>query len=165
MRATYLIGTAVVGVLLTVGGAGAAGLDTAVADAVKKADAAAVRALVQRGADVNAPEADGTTALHWAARKDDLETAKLLIKAGARVAATNRYGVTPLSLAATNGSAKMIEALLDAGADANAASPEGETPLLIASRQHGLEVAAAAKGATGAREDHHAHGAVAFRFT
>ena len=36
-------------------------------------DAAAVRALMQQRADVNAPEADGTTALHWAVRADDAE--------------------------------------------------------------------------------------------
>ena len=45
---------------------------------------AAVHRLLARKADVNAPQADGTTALHWAARWDDLETAGLLIRAGAQ---------------------------------------------------------------------------------
>ena len=55
-----------------------------------------IRALLEEPADVNAPQADGMTALHWAALHDDLEMAKPLIGAGARVNAANRYGVTPL---------------------------------------------------------------------
>src|ERR1700688_3637163 len=85
-------------------------------DAVKNTDKAATRALLQQHADVNAPDIDGTTALHWAARWDDLDTATLLIKGGANVKATNRYQVTPLSLACTNGNGAMIELLLKAGA-------------------------------------------------
>ena len=105
-----------------------------VADAVKRQDPVAVRALLDDGADVNTPQGDGATALHWAAYWDDLTTARLLIAAGATVAATNALGVTPLWLACNNGSAAMVEALLDAGADANAALPSGETPLMTASR-------------------------------
>src|SRR5215216_2532749 len=51
------------------------------ADAVEKKDAAAVRALI-RDTNVNAAQADGTTALHWAAYNDDPTTAKLLLAAG-----------------------------------------------------------------------------------
>ena len=111
-----------------------AGPETRLLDAVKGANRDAVRALVAQGLDVNAREADGTTALHWAVRSDDLETVKLLIRAGANVNASNRYGVTPLGLAATNGSAPAIAALLDAGADANATVPAGETALMTAVR-------------------------------
>ena len=56
-----------------------------------------MRALLKQHADVNAPQIDGMTALHWAAWQDDLETAKVLLKARADVSATNRYGVTPLA--------------------------------------------------------------------
>src|SRR5436190_1474457 len=55
------------------------------ADAAERQDRAAVRALLQQHVDVNGPQGDGTTALHWAARWDDLETARLLIQAGADV--------------------------------------------------------------------------------
>lgn len=104
-------------------------------DAIKKSDAAAVRALIRQGPGaVNASELDGTTPLHWAARLNDLEAADLLIRAGANAKAANRYGVTPLALASINGSAPMIERLLKAGADPNVAAGEGETPLMTAAR-------------------------------
>src|SRR4030095_8317428 len=68
---------------------------TLIADAVEKSDRAAIGTLVGQGADVNAPQADGMTALHWAAHLDDLETARLLVKAGADGKAPNHYGVAP----------------------------------------------------------------------
>ncbi len=105
------------------------------ADAVQRRDAAAVRALLQKKADVNAPQNDGTTALLWAVRYDDLETADALIRAGAKVSARNRDGATPLQLAALNGSAAMLEKLIKAGADPNApVAATGDTALMMAAR-------------------------------
>jgi ankyrin len=106
-----------------------------VADAVMRRDAVAVRALIQKKADVNAPQADGTTALLWAARYDDTATADALIAAGARANTGNRDGATPLQMAAINGSAAMIEKLVKAGADLNAPlTPTGDTALMLAAR-------------------------------
>jgi ankyrin repeat protein len=106
-----------------------------VADAAMSKDLQAVRTLIQQKADVNLPQADGTTALHWAARWDDLEMATLLVRAGANAKTVNRDGATPMFLAAMNGSASMIETLLKAGVDPNAAVlPRGETALMMASR-------------------------------
>ena len=105
-----------------------------VADAAKRMDTAAVRALVNGKADVNAPQVDGTTALHWAVRSDDVQTTDLLIRAGANVKTANRYGVTPMSLACLNGNAAIIQLLLKAGADANTTGPGGETALMICAR-------------------------------
>ncbi len=109
----------------------------------------AVRAQLAAKADVNATQADGSTALHWAAHHDDVETARLLIGVGANVKAVNRYGVTPLHLACTNGNAALVELLLSKGADANSALPGGETALMTASRTGKLEAVKAllAKGA------------------
>jgi ankyrin repeat protein len=110
------------------------GREGALVEAARAADLDAVRALVADRVDVNAPSADGTTALHWAAQHEDLRMAGLLLDAGARAQAANRYGVTPLYLAATNGNAALIERLIDAGADPNTALPEGETALMTAAR-------------------------------
>src|ERR1700674_653986 len=90
-----------------------------IADAAMKKNREAVRSLVDQKADVNAPQPDGATALHWAARWDDLEMADLLIRAGANVQAVNRDGARPMFLACQNGNAAMIERLLKAGADPN----------------------------------------------
>src|SRR5579863_572800 len=106
-----------------------------VANAVANNNRDAVQALLQSKADVNAPQADGTTALHWAARWDDLETADLLIRAGADPKTANQDGATPMFLAAQNGNAAMIEKLLKAGADPNApVLSHGETALMLAAR-------------------------------
>jgi ankyrin repeat protein len=119
--------------LAAAGPAAAAGSE--VADAAMKGNRDAVRLLVQRKADVNAPQVDGTTALHWAARADDGDTADLLIRAGAKVTAANREGVTPLQLAALNGSAQMLDKLIKAGADPNAPlTPFKDTALMMAAR-------------------------------
>src|SRR5580658_6914543 len=112
---------------------GAASSD--VADAVMNGNKAAVRSLLQQKANVNAPQVDGTTALHWAVQSNDLETADLLIRAGAKASAANREGATPLMLASVNGNAAMIERLLQAGADPNAALTKfGDTALMMTAR-------------------------------
>jgi uncharacterized protein len=104
------------------------------ADAVVRGDKDALRSLPADRKAINAPQPDGTTALHWAVRRDDLATAGALIEAGADVMAATRYGITPMNLAAMNGNAAMIRLLLDAGADPNTSTPSGETALMTAAR-------------------------------
>jgi ankyrin repeat protein len=111
-----------------------------VANAAMKGDKAALRTLVQRKADVNAPQVDGATALHWAVYRDDGESADLLIKAGANANAKNREGVTPLAMASLYGSAAMVERLLAAGADARQKGAAGETMLMLAARNGNPDV-------------------------
>jgi ankyrin len=127
----------------------AAGGDLPLVDAVRNADATAARALIQKGANVNATEGDGTTALHWAAHRDDLATVDLLIRSGARVNAANDLGATPLWAACLNGNPAIVRRLLQAGANPNAALLLGETPLMVAARSGSAEVVEqlAAKGA------------------
>ena len=118
---------------LVVASVGAAA--TELADAAMNQDVQRLRSLLEQGANVDAPQIDGSTALHWAAHFDAIDAAQLLLEAGANVAATNRAGATPLRLAAINGSAAMIGALLEAGADPNAAlTPYGDTALMLTSR-------------------------------
>jgi ankyrin repeat protein len=113
---------------------GAGGERPALVDAAKNGDRETLRALVRKPVDVNAPEADGTTALHWASYHDDLDAADLLIRAGAHVNAANDLGVTPLWPAGENGSTAMVRRLLEAGANPNVALLAGETPVMVAAR-------------------------------
>ena len=110
--------------------------------AVKQRDATAVNSLIRGRVDVNEPEGDGTTALHWAVQADDVPITTALIKGGAKVTLANRLGVTPLMLAAANGSVTLIDALLKAGANANEASAEGESVLMTASRTGNVKAVA-----------------------
>ena len=103
-------------------------------DAVKRGDREAVRELLRGKPDVNAAQADGTTALHWAVRANDVELVRTLLRAGAKATATNRYGIAPITLAATNGSVEALDALLKAGANANTQSAEGEPVIMTAAR-------------------------------
>lgn len=112
-------------------------------DAVKAGDKAAALALIARRADVNLPEADGTTALHWAVHHNDLELADRLLRAGARVNAKNDYGATPMSEAAVTGNAALIERLLKAGADVESANADGQTALMVVARTSRVDAAQA----------------------
>ena len=104
-----------------------------VADAAMKGDRAAVRSSLQQGADVNAAQGDGMTAIHWAARHGDVDLIQMLVGARANLAALTRIGASPpLLLAAENGHVDAVRALLAAGADANAADASGTTALMLA---------------------------------
>ena len=110
------------------------GSETPVADAAQRGDLDAVRALLRDGADVNAAQGDGMTALHWAAQHDDDELVDVLLYAGARVDSGTRIGhYTPLHLAARAAGTTVVEMLLDAGSDPNAATTNsGAAPLHLA---------------------------------
>jgi uncharacterized protein len=110
-----------------------------VADAAMRGDASAAKALIAKKADVNAPQADGATALHWAVYRGDRDLAAILLRAGANPKAANREGVTPLWLASVNGDARMVAALIESGADPNETLPLGRTPLMLASRTGNVE--------------------------
>ena len=110
---------------------GAVPAEAPVADAAMKGDVAEVRALLRSGADVNAAQGDGMTALHWAAEHGDAELADMLVHAGAHVGAVTRLGdYTPLHLAARGGHEGVVRRLLEADADVGArTSTGGVTPL------------------------------------
>jgi ankyrin repeat protein len=105
-----------------------------VADAAQSGDRPAIQKLLQAKADVNAPQVDGATALHWAVYRDDVELVDLLVRAGANVKAANREAMTPLAMASLYGNAAIIDRLLKAGADAKSLGPNGETMIMLAAR-------------------------------
>ncbi len=129
-RLRYLLGASLALAL----GLSAAGNEASLVEAVKARNTQAALALLSKPGEINTPEADGTTALHWAVHHDDLALADALLRAGADAGLANRYGVTPIYLAAENGSRALIERLTDAGVDPETALPGGETALMTAAR-------------------------------
>lgn len=110
-----------------------AAADLRLVDAAARQDWSTVRMLLKGQTDVNAPQGDGATALHWGAHWDNLAIVDLLLRAGANANAVNHLGVTPLWLACENGSAAVAERLLRSGARASATVPaQGETVLMAA---------------------------------
>ncbi len=140
MRVARVCRSALLLVLAGVRIAAAAPPEAPLADAAKRADWATVETLLQQGADVDAPQGDGSTALHWASYRDNRDIAARLIRAGAEVDAANDLGVTPLWAACENGSSAMVKTLIEAGADPNRALPFGETPLMTAARAGNADV-------------------------
>ena len=124
--------------------AGVAQTKSAVADAAMRGDVQVVRAVLTSGQDVNAPQGDGMTALHWAAERGHAELAALLLYAGANVEAVTRIGnYTPLHLASRAGSAAVATALLDAGADVAARTSNSDVaPIHLASASGNTETIA-----------------------
>ncbi len=112
-----------------------------IVDAARNGDEAALRSLVEQGANVNATAGDGSTALLWASHRDLPESVDLLVRAGAQVNRANDLGATPLWAASENGSVAVVELLLDADADPNLALRHGETPLMAAARSGGARAA------------------------
>ena len=99
---------------------GSTGLDTPVADAAQRRDIDTVRQLLRQGADVNAAQGDGMTALHWAVRHGDIALGRTIIYAGGDVHAGTRIGrYTPLHMAARSGDVGFVTLLLEANADPN----------------------------------------------
>jgi ankyrin repeat protein len=138
MKAPAFIGGIVVA--LSLGANPAVAVDPLIDAAKSKATAAALSA-ISEGADVNARETDGTTALHWAVHYNDIGIVRALIGAGADVAAVNDYGATPMSEAAVVGSVEVLEALLDAGIDVDSPNAEGQTALMVVARTSNVAAA------------------------
>jgi ankyrin repeat protein len=100
---------------------------------------AAMKLLLDQGADVNAKNRRASTPLFWAIH--DEKKVKLLVDRGADINVKQADGRTPLYQAATMGNGiSTLRFLLEKGADPNIATATGQTPLM----------AAAARGATDA---------------
>jgi ankyrin repeat protein len=93
--------------------------------AVKRSDAAAVKSLIAKGADVNAKTNYDATPLHFAADRGNLEVVKALVEAGANVEAKDTfYKFTPVTMAMMHQRKEVVAYLQEVlTAKKNAASP------------------------------------------
>ena len=122
---------------------GEAGQPTPLTTAAFETNAELVRLLVSGGADVNAPNHLGNTALALAAHHDEAAMADLLLDHGADPSVPNNLGHTPLIRATLRGHVAMVHRLIAAGADPNFLSARGESALGIACGSGDSKVVAA----------------------
>lgn len=104
--------------------------------------------LLAQGANPNATDKNGLTALYSAAGSDyGASAAETLLKHGANIDATYLSGLTALHQAASQGAKKVIEVLLAHGANVDAKTDSGHTPLFMA-----IRLGAVQKGGHGVAE-------------
>lgn len=126
--------------VLALGWVGITGPDAPLAEAAAEGDMARVEALLAQGADVDAAQGDGMTALHWAARHGSVGMTEVLLAAGAELEPTTRLGAyTPLHMAAELGRHQVVDRLLGAGANPQAITTTGVTPLHFAAEAGSVE--------------------------
>ncbi|NIP26423.1 MAG: ankyrin repeat domain-containing protein, partial [Phycisphaerae bacterium] len=102
-------------------------------DAAFRGRTSIVKDLLAQGADINAKDAIGATALLGAARNGHPETVELLLAKGAVVdVQLAGSGATPLMYASLNGHNDIVVALLDKGAEVNRKSKRGRPALMYA---------------------------------
>src|ERR1043165_1207309 len=94
-------------------------------------------ALVERGADVNAPaeNAQRVAPVHAAASVGDIATMRLLLDRGADPNARQHAGFTPIHAAAGNGDLEMARLLVARGADRHARTDDGKDAAAIAAER------------------------------
>lgn len=115
---------------------------------VQAGDVAAVRALLEQGADPNLRTQGpfSSTVLMSAASRGDAEMIRALLAAGARVNAKDSEGQTALLIAANRGSTEAVKVLLAAKADTDVSVymlGGGRTPLMLALSTGNVEMARA----------------------
>ena len=102
----------------------------------------AAKFLIEKGANVNAKNAQGSTPLmDVSSYSGNLETAKLLIEKGADVNAKDAQGSTALMKAVGSGKVELAKLLIEKGADVNAKNAQGSTALMKAAGSGKVELA------------------------
>jgi hypothetical protein len=110
--------------------------------ASRKGHLQVVRRLLEGGAETDAKDSYGNTALHAASRNGHLEIVELLLSKGAKVDAKEEDDITALHYACEYGYLELAKLLLDKGANANAVDDENRMPLRLACLINNTEMAA-----------------------
>ena len=123
---------------------------TAVYIAVQHGKDDVVKALINKGADVNIADNDGWTPLMFSAQEGHLTTVQALLSVPAiNINAKNLHRKTALHEAANHGKDNVVKALIDNGADVNITDHDGWTPLMFAAEQGHLRTVQALLGTPG----------------
>ena len=99
--------------------------------AASKGNAEVVRLLVEHGADIEAEDEDGWTAVFYAALSGDLETIQYLCDQGADIQRTTGEGFTPLIAGMENGQLEVARLLVELGVDIHARDSYGGSALWL----------------------------------
>src|SRR5689334_7922156 len=86
-------------------------------EAVESGDPAAVSACLDTGADIEAGDRGGATALMLAAGLEETQMARLLLERGASLQTRDNEGKTPLMIAAEKRKRETVRLFLEQGAD------------------------------------------------
>ncbi len=109
-----------------------AALDPLLIKAVKSGMVKYVKQVLDRGANINSADRNGTTALMWAVIGRHPEIVELLLTRGASPDLVNRDDYTALTYAASNGDLEIARVLVNSKADVNHVNGYGNTPLSLA---------------------------------
>jgi ankyrin repeat protein len=115
--------------------------------AASSGDTDSMKAIIDRGVDVNLKDANGRTALTYAAEKGHNGIIELLKAASADLNVVDEDGRTALIYASMNGHGETVKALLDAGADVNAKDNAGETAVIHAAEMGRADIVPLLKAA------------------
>lgn len=110
--------------------------------AAREGDVAAVTAGIAAGADLEARDAEGVTALLAATHANQVETARLLIEAGADVNAKDAIADSPYLYAGARGHLEILKMTLVHGADLKSINRYGGTALIPAAERGHVETVA-----------------------
>ncbi|MEB3197876.1 MAG: ankyrin repeat domain-containing protein [Candidatus Sericytochromatia bacterium] len=112
-------------------------LNADLAAAAAHGDVNQVRALIANGADLNARDAEGYTALTWAAQFGRAPVVEYLLARHAQPNVVDRWGYTPLMWALQQGHTPTAALLLSRGANPSVSTAFGITPMVLATHVAG----------------------------
>jgi ankyrin repeat protein/CHAT domain-containing protein len=133
-KVSLLLIVSIIILIITLVTAFASDIDSQLIEVAITGDTETIKFLIDNGADVNAKDKNGYTALMVAVKHDHIELVKLLIDKGVDVNVKHKGNKTALMSAAKRGNTETVKLLIDKDADVNAKDKKGKTALMIAAR-------------------------------